>query len=106
MTRFAVGALSYCAGLVVAPLAAVAAELSYEPVVPNAWIFADTAFVLIDGEIMPDDIQRFEQIEQKIAMDTPKRVIVFLSGPGGRFDCWIAHRHDDTRTWMGNGGWR
>jgi hypothetical protein len=83
MARFAAGALFYCAGLVVAPLAAVAAEMSYEPAKPNAWIFADTAFVAIDGEIQSDDGRRFEQIEQKITRDHPKYVIVGLSGPGG-----------------------
>jgi hypothetical protein len=64
-------------------LAAAAAEMSYEPPVPNSWFFPDTAFLLIDGKITPDDVQRFDQVAQKIAVYSPKHVIVGLSGSGG-----------------------
>ncbi len=57
--------------------------MSYSPADHKAWIFADTAFVAIRGEITPDDIQRFNEIAQQVIKDHPKDVWVVLSGPGG-----------------------
>ena len=76
-------ALMFVVALLLAAGPAVAAEMYYEPPVPNAWIFSDTAFVVVDGKIVPDDVQRFDRVVQKIALDSPKHVIVGLSGPGG-----------------------